>query len=191
VIRLDPLFRALWYQWRIGWRAAIALSVSIGALGLGALPADAASLQSVELQILGKALTFMEPPLTSRSIVAIVYSPGDPESRRDAEAMASFISKIPLGGVSLTARVIDADALAAADFQLIIIATGADWKPVIAAAVARRALCVTADVDAVLGGRCTLAIRVSQKVEIFVNRAVVQQAGVSFATAFRMMVHEQ
>ena len=167
------------------------LGLSITLMGLAALPANAASLQMVELQILGKALTFMEPPLTTRSTVAVVYTSGDIESRHDAEMVASYLTKIPLGGVALTARVIGSEALATTDFQLIIIAAGADHEPVIAAANARHALCVTADVDSVLGGRCTMAIRISRKVEIFVNRAVEQQAGVSFATAFRMMVHEQ
>ena len=191
MIRFDLLFRNLFCQWRTSSWGAAGLSVSIAALGLIGLPANAASLQSAELQILSKALTFMEPPLASRPIVAIVYSSSDPESRRDADAVASYISKIPSGGVALTAQVIDTEALATADFQLIISAAGADWKPVTAAAAARHALCVTADVDAVLGGRCTLAIRVARKVEIYVNRAAQQRAGVSFATAFRMMVHEQ
>jgi hypothetical protein len=152
---------------------------------------QAASLQTDDLRILGKALTFLEPPLTGQPTVAIVYRDGDPASRRDADTLAEHLGKIAVGGVPLTARVVGPAALAAADFQLIITAGGADGKPVIAAAISHHALCVTADVDAVRAGDCTMAIRSAGKVEIFVNRDAATRSGLGFATAFRMMVHEQ
>ncbi len=167
------------------------LAAGLAIASLAANPCNAASLQAEELQILGKALTFLEPPLTAPSVVAIVYSPGNLDSRRDAEGLAGYLNKMQLGGVSVTTRVVGAEALDTSDFQLIITADGVDGERVIAAANAHHVLCVTADVDAVRTGHCTMAIRSSRKVEIFVNRDAVRQSGIGFATAFRMMVHEQ
>jgi hypothetical protein len=154
-------------------------------------PSQAASLQPQELRILAKALNFLEPPLTGQPVVAVVYAPGDPKSRQDAEDLAGQLNTIPLGGVPVVPRVIGRQSLATEVFQLVIAADGADGQPVIAAAQANHALCVTANVAAVLVGQCTMAIRSSGKVEIFVNKAAAAESGIGFATAFRMMVHEQ
>ncbi len=168
------------------------LCVALATAGMATAPAGhAASLQSDDLRILGKALTFLEPPLTGQPTVAIVYRDGDPASRRDAETLAEHLGNLAIGGIPLTARVVGPEALAATDFQLIITVGGADGKPVIAAAITHHALCVTADVDAVRAGDCTMAIRSAGKVEIFVSREAAARSGLGFATAFRMMVHEQ
>jgi hypothetical protein len=81
-------------------------------------------------------------------------------------------------------------ALAASRFALIITALGAASREVIEAARAQHALCVTADLAAVQAGTCTMAIQSDRRVEIFVNREAASQAGLTFATAFRIMVHE-
>ena len=154
-------------------------------------PSQAGSLQPEELQILGKALNFMEPALNGPVSVAVVYRDGNDASRRDAEALAAQIDVIDLGGQHATAAVVSSLSLADARFQLIVTAAGVDSEPLIEAAQAHRALCVTADVDAVRAGHCTMAIRAARKVEIFVNRGAAIQTGIGFATAFRMMVHEQ
>ena len=154
-------------------------------------PSQAGSLQPEELQILGKALNFMEPALNGPVSVAVVYRDGNDASRRDAESLAAQIDVIDLGGQHATAAVVSSLSLADARFQLIVTAAGVDSEPVIEAAQAHRALCVTADVDAVRAGHCTMAIRAARKVEIFVNRGAAIQTGIGFATAFRMMVHEQ
>ena len=160
-------------------------------LWLTARPSVAASLQPQELQILGKALSFLEPPLTGQPSVVIVYASGDADSRRDAEDLAGNLSSIQLGGHPVTVRVLGSASLAAQEFQLLIAAKGADSGLIIAAAQANHALCVTADPEAVRDGHCTMAIRSARKVDIFVNKDAAAQAGIGFATAFRMMVHEQ
>ena len=170
-------------------RLAIALVAAVA--GFCTQTCQAGSLKPEELVILGRALSFMEPPLTGQIVVAIVYAAGNDTSRRDAEELAGQIGVIRVAGLPATAIVISSDLLAVAGFQLIITATGVDSEPVIEAARAHRALCVTADVEAVHDGHCTMAIRSSRKVEIFINRDAAIQSGVDFATAFRMMVHEQ
>ncbi len=151
----------------------------------------AASLPPSEIQILGKALTFLDPPLAGDLVVAIVYQAGNPDSRRDAESLAAEIgTSLHIGEAVLTPRVVASTALAGSRFALVITALGAASAAVIEAARTQHALCVTADLAAVQAGTCTMAIRSDRRVEIFVNREAANQAGLAFATAFRIMVHE-
>ena len=172
-------------------RAWSRFGVALALAGLTVLPCRAASLQADELRILGKALSFVDPPLPAQPTVAIVYADGDAASRRDAEGLAEQIHATGFGGVPVTPLVVGSLSLAAARFQLIIAASGVDGEAVIDAARTHRALCVTADVEAVRDGHCTMAIRTSGHVEIFVSRDAASRSGVGFATAFRIMVHEQ
>ena len=173
------------------YRAWSRLGAALALAGLVVLPCHAASLQPDELRILGKALGFMDPPLPAQPTVAIVYADGDGASRRDAEGLAAQIHDTGFGGVPVIPVVVDSLSLAAARFQLIITASGVAGDAVIDAARMHRALCVTADVEAVHDGHCTMAIRTSTHIEIFVNRNAATQSGIGFATAFRIMVHEQ
>jgi hypothetical protein len=101
------------------------------------------------------------------------------------------LNTVRRGGVRVVACVVGSQSLAAEAFQLVIAADGADGQPVIAAAQANHVLCVTANVEAVRIGQCTMAIPSSGKVEIFVNKQAAAESGIGFATTFRMMVHEQ
>ncbi|HMD23998.1 MAG TPA: hypothetical protein VKH61_07840 [Streptosporangiaceae bacterium] len=158
---------------------------------LATAPSRAASLPPADIPILGKALAFLNPPLAGDSVVAIVYQAGDPASRRDADALAAEIGgSLHIGGAVLTPRVVASAALADGRFTLVIAALGAASTAVLDAARAQHALCVTADLAAVQAGTCTMAIQSDRRVEIFVNRAAASQAGLTFATAFRIMVHE-
>jgi hypothetical protein len=176
------LYRTLVAILLVGLTASASLTASAG---------QAASLPPSEIQILGKALTFLDPPLAGETTVAIVYAAGNLDSQHDAEALAAEIgSGLRIGEAVLTPLVVSSATLASSRFSLVITATGAASVPVIEAARAQHALCVTADLAAVEAGTCTMAIHSTRRVEIFVNRAAVSQAGLTFATAFRMMVHE-
>jgi hypothetical protein len=158
---------------------------------LAAPAAWAASLPPSEIQILGKALAFLDPPLTGDLVVAVVYQAGNPDSRTDAEALAAEIgNSLHIGEAVLKPRVVASTALGASRFALVITALGAASAAVIEAARSQHALCITADLAAVQAGTCTMAIRSDRRVEIFVNREAATQAGLTFATAFRIMVHE-
>jgi hypothetical protein len=172
-------------------RLAIALAFAALTSLCGQSACQAASLRPDEVRVLGKALNFLDPPLTGRPVVALVYKDGNDLSHRDAEALAEQLDGATLGGVAVRTLVIGSRELATAQFQLVITADAVDSEPVIEAARAHRALCITAEVEAVSAGHCTMAIRSARRVEIFINRDAAAQSGFSFATAFRMMVHEQ
>jgi hypothetical protein len=160
-------------------------------MALLARPVWGASLSAEDLQILAGALAFVQPRPSGDGVVAIVYSGRDGRSRQDAEAILTLIGKnLTANDSVLTPRLVDADELAAAAFNLVIVVPGANSDAVSRAVRSHHALCVTADQAAVRQGLCAMAIRSAGKVEILLNYRAAQDAGVKIATAFRMMVGE-
>jgi hypothetical protein len=158
-----------------------------------ASPYDAwgASFAAKDLQILGRAVAFMQPAPPPDAVVAIAYAAGNAASRQDADAIAALIGGgLPAGHIVLRPRVVDVNGLEAGGFHVVIAAAGADGPRLNAAARAARALCVTTDVEAVRSGLCAMAITSEPRVKILVNHEVSAAAGIDFATAFRMMIQE-
>ena len=154
-------------------------------------PVRAASFAAKDLEVLGRAIAFMQPPLAPDAIVAIAYVAGSADSRRDAEAIAALIGGgLRAGHTVLRPRIVDIGGLEVGGFQVVIAAAGANGAQLNTAARAAHALCVTTDVDAVRGGFCAMAITTEPRVEIIVNHAVAAAAGIEFAAAFRMMIQE-
>jgi hypothetical protein len=169
----------------LGWGIAAAALLELVPSSL------AASLSRQELQVLGTALTFIQPKPAGDGTLAVVYSAANSASRQDADAiMAEIGGRLNVSGAVLTPRLVEAGALASTDFSLVIVAAGANSDVVRDAVRAHHVLCVTADQAAVQDGDCMMAVRPGPHVEIFLNYQAARQAGVGVATAFRMMVRE-
>jgi hypothetical protein len=167
------------------------LAAICGLIALLGRPGLEASLSPQDLQILGSALAFMQPPPPVGGVVAIVYAGQSSLSRQDGEEILAAIGKdMSANGSLLSAKLVDSADLAGIGFNLVIVAAGANSEAVMRTARSRQALCVTADQSAVRRGLCTLAVRSAGKVEILLNYRAAQSAGLNFATAFRMMVGE-
>jgi hypothetical protein len=170
----------------LGWGIAFALLT--GPLVTGSL---AASLSGQDPQIPATALAFVQPRPTGEGTIAVVYAAGNRASRDDAEAIMSAIgSRLAASGAVLTPRLVEAGSLAATDFSLVVVATGANSETVMNAVRAHHVLCVTADQAAVQQGLCTMAVRPGPHVDIVLNYQAARQTGITVATAFRMMVRE-
>jgi hypothetical protein len=153
--------------------------------------ARAASFAAKDLQVLGRAIAFMQPPPPPDAVVAIAFMAGNADSKRDAEAIAALIgSGLAAGHATLRPRVVDIAGLSAGGFSVVIAAAGANGAQLSAAAKAAKALCVTTEADAVRDGVCAMAITSEPRVEIIVNHAAAAAAGIDFAAAFRMMIRE-
>jgi hypothetical protein len=162
----------------------------IGWLWTGAQEAVAGTLSAQELQIIGHAITFLQPPPAGGS-VAVVYAAGDAASRRDADAIAAELgSGLPVGNVLLPVKEVEAGMLRQGGFAVAIAAAGADGPLLSAAVRAARILCVTADQAAVQAGFCTMGISTRPRVEIVLNHAAAAASDITFAAAFRMMIDE-
>ena len=169
--------------WLLGW-----LTICAWALPLSA---EAASFSAKDLQVLGRVVGFMLPPPSADAIVAIAYTPGNAASRQDAESIAALLGgELRTGKAMLRVRLMEANALGAGGFAVVIAAAGANGPQLGASARAARALCVTTDIEAVRAGFCTMAITSEPRIDIVVNHAVSAATGIGFAAAFRMMIRE-
>jgi hypothetical protein len=174
-----------------GWRGVGGLVAACGLIALLVRPGLAASLSPQDLQVLGSTLAFVQPQPSGEGVVAIAYAGRDSASYQDAAAIAAVIGKsLTSGGAVLTPRLVDVGELASTEFKFVIVAEGANSDAVMQAARAHHALCVTGDRSAVQAGFCTMAVHSTGRVEILLNHQLAQAAGITFATAFRMMVHE-
>jgi hypothetical protein len=153
--------------------------------------AQTASFTAQDLQVLGRAITFLQPEPATDPVIAIAYAPSDPASRRDAEGIASLIrASAAAGRISPHAKIVDVNAVETAGATIVIAASGANGPRLSAVTRAARALCVTTDVEAVRAGLCAMAINTEPRVEIILNHAVSVASGIEFVAAFRMMIRE-
>jgi hypothetical protein len=176
------------YAWALARRTGLPILLGIWLAGTG--PATAASLTGRDLQIIAKALGFLDPaPAGGR--VAVVYEPAVAGSKEDAEAIVLlFGDGLASGGGTVTGRAIDAKSLGGgAGFIAIILAAGAEDNGA-GNAGTRRLLSITAVDRLVQSGRCVMAVHSEPRVEITVNRAAARAAGIGFTAAFGMLVHE-
>ena len=162
------------------------------ALVSSAFAQPAPSMTGRDVQVVARALGFLQPPPAGDTWIAVVFSPDNPASRHDAERIAAlFGDGVPIGGATLHARPVGADALARAGGpSALIAAAGAPMDIVMAAARSGRIACITAAREQVEAGRCTIWVRSEPRVVIVVNQAVARSCGLDFAAAFRMMVRE-
>jgi hypothetical protein len=142
------------------------------------------------LQIIAKALGFLDPAPPGGT-VAVIYEHTVAGSKQDAEAIALlFGNGLASGSGTVNGRAIDAGALGdGTGYIAIIVAEGADNTGANPAAP-RRLLSITAADALVRSGRCVMAVHSEPRVEIIVNRAAAQAAGIGFTAAFGMLVHQ-
>lgn len=177
--------------------AGVSAFAAIGLLadGWGAASAQTSppqpSLSQRDVQVVARALGFLQPPPAGDALVAVVFAPGDAAGRQDAERIAAlFGAGVRVDAAMLRARPVPADALRAGGYAALIAAVGAPGDALMAAARAQRIACVTSAIEQVEAGHCTLWVRSEPRVQIVVSRAATQASGLGLAAAFRMMVRE-
>ena len=150
---------------------------------------SAASLSGKDLQIIAKAIGFLDPPPPG-GVVAVVYS--DAASKADAdEIVAGFGGGLASSGGTVTAKSVDAGALGSGSgYVAIILASGAATDAVSSASKAHRIPCVTGSTALVQSGACVMAVQSQPKVSITVSHSAAQAAGIAFSSAFAMLIHE-
>ncbi len=173
-----------------GWPEARSVLALLGAcLWFGT--AHAASMSQKDVQIIAKAIGFMEPAPSGAGTVAIVYNASDSASKQDAEAVAAYFGDgLKAGNAVLKPKVVAVGELGAGGF-LAIIAPGTTMNDQVSAASrAQHALCITTDDAAVHSGACAMSVKSEPKVEITISRSAATAAGVGFGSAFLLMAHQ-
>ena len=158
---------------------------------LAAHDASAATMSAKDAQIVAKAIGFLDPA-PAGGVVAVVYDPANAAAKADAEAITVLFS----GGLSessssVTAKAVDMASLGdGSGYVAIIVAKSTTTDKVMQAAKAHKIPCISADQALVQSGQCVMSVSSDPKVDITVSHAAAQAAGVSFQSAFRMLIHE-
>jgi len=143
-----------------------------------------------DLEVIGRALSFVDGASGSDRTVAIVYDAG---SEAEAQALASSMSGgLSAGRVTLNGRLVsssDLSGLSGADAAVLLGGTAGD-AAVASAANSAGAMSVSTDMGCVQSGGCVMGVQSAPSVRIVVNRANASSASVSFAAAFAMMIEE-
>jgi hypothetical protein len=166
-------------------RAALAAAVVCGP---GLAHADPAK----DLQVAGRALTFLENGPTGRVVLGVVFDPAKPASVAEKNAvMAAIGGGYAAGAVTLVGKPVEADDVAgAAGVNAFFVTGGVNYGAVGGAAKARKIVTIGSAPACVASGACVMGVTTDPKVEIVVNRSAAAAVGVAFKAAFRMMIKE-
>jgi len=147
-----------------------------------------------DLQIAGRALGFLEKPLSGDINAGIVYAPEDPQSAHEAEALKALLGGgLRIGNITLKPILIPVADVGHADVTILLLTggvTGVAAKAVTEATKAKRTACITTDLAQVRNGICAMGVSAQPRVEILLNRAAAASTGLSFSAVFRMMITE-
>jgi hypothetical protein len=143
-----------------------------------------------DLEVIGRALSFVDGASGSDRVVAIVY---DGASEAEAQALASTMSGgLSAGRVTLTGRLVpssDLAGLSGADAAVLLGSASGDAS-VFGAASSGGVMTVSTDMGCVESGQCVMGVQSAPSVRIVVNRGAAGASSVSFAAAFAMMIEE-
>jgi hypothetical protein len=159
---------------------------------LGAAANATAAVSESDLQIAARALSFMTNAPSGTVRVGIVFDPNNPQSAADAAQLEQLMAGgLRVGNVTLQPVQVPIAQIGSAQVGLFFLTEGAGTTERLSeVASANKVACITTDLAQVRGGACAIGIRSGPRVEILVNRAAADSSGVSFSTAFRMLITE-
>ncbi|MAK81538.1 hypothetical protein [Phenylobacterium sp.] len=156
-----------------------------------ALPAVAHADATKNLQVAGRALTFLEGGPTGTTRMGVVFDPSKPASVAEKnEVMAAIGAGYDAGAVKLVGTAVEAGAVAGSNAQVLFVTKGVNYAAVGAAAKGKKIITISSDAACANSGACVMAVATEPKVEIIVNRATASAVGAAFKAAFRMMIKE-
>ena len=146
-------------------------------------------------QVLGRTLAFVGDGMTGTAVLGIVFMPDDPLSRREAEQIQAVIGTgLTAGRVRLCASLVTVDRLAGlVDVKALYVTSGlaSNMKAVSDTASRLHIPTVSIDMACVRSGNCVLGFSSQPTVQIVIDHAAAERAGMHFLQAFRMLVRER
>lgn len=144
-----------------------------------------------DLQVLGRAIGFIENGPSGTVSVAVVYADGDAASQASADQLAAFVGTgRSAGKLTMNAVSTAVGALSGADIILVPNGQSSLYDAVKAATSSGKGISASADKACAAAGACVISIASDPKVEIFMSGSASAAANVSFGSAFRMMIKE-
>lgn len=165
----------------------------LAAIAMSAHPA-AAEPTPRDLQLLARALGFLERPPRGTAEVGIVYPQRSAEGMAEATRIAaSFGDGLRAGNLLVRPRLVPLESVGEARLAALLLTDAAAAQAALVARVVAGRSILTVAVNRALidAGSVVMVVRSEPRVEVLVNRAAAQTAGVSFAAAFRMMIQER
>lgn len=171
------------------------LNIALFALSCFYSPLSWAETTPKDMQVLGRALGFLEKPLTGSVVIGVLYAPGNSASEADLKAVQDTLAKgLKSGNVTLEAKPIALTALnnELNGLKVIFVTEGlsSQYEQIVAAIKDKGILSVTTDLACVQAEKCAVGVKSEPKVEIIVSRAAAGAVGVAFSASFRMMIKE-
>lgn len=145
-----------------------------------------------DLQVAGRALTFLENGPTGRTVVGVVFDPAKPASVAEKNAvMAAIGGGYSAGALTVVGKPVPQNEVDdVAGVGAFFVTGGVNYAAVGAAAKARKVITIGTQPACVNSGACVLGVTTEPKVEIVVNRSAASAVGAAFKSAFRMMIKE-
>lgn len=145
-----------------------------------------------DFKVISRAMSFAKGAARSEVRIAIVFDAQDPVSREEAGAAHAILSRgLTVGDVRLSSVELDQDHLGdPGGYDAVLSVSGVDQHALSHFLRASGIPCFTLHVLQVRDGACAVAVRTHPSVGISFNSRNASAAGVSFATAFIMMVQE-
>ena len=145
-----------------------------------------------DIQIAGRALGFLDKPLQGQVTAGIIYSPTNPQSTREAEALRDMLGDgLKIGNITLRPVLVSVADVQHSAAALFLVTDGAnDLRLVSDASRNKKIPCITTDLSKVKDGTCAIGVRSQPKIEILVNRNAALASQLSFSAVFRMMITE-
>lgn len=160
------------------------------AAGLLLAAPAAAETTTRDLEVIGRALGFVENQSGSERVLAIIHDAG---SAGEAEALlASLGGGLRAGRVTLTGRLVSSADMAGLDgaHAAVLLGSAASDTSISQAVNSAGILSVSSDMGCVETHGCVMGVQSAPSVRIVVNRSNAGAAAVSFAAAFAMMIEE-
>jgi len=187
--RLLPLRR----EGKTGMRAAILFIVVI-LLGLDWAPWAQAETTRKDLLVMARMISFLSTRPSGVVHVAIVYAPGNAESRQDADGLlATLGSGLTVGSLTLVPLLVPVDQLQTmAGVAAVVVTAGLDsyFDAIFHTTAALKLVSLSSDFNCVRSGKCVVSVRSEPKVDIVVSRAAAELSSVAFVAAVRLMITE-
>ena len=157
-------------------------------------PAQAqAQVTAKDVQVAARVLNFTATPFTGNVKLGIVYDPSVAASAADEQALTGLLgSGLAVGSINLVPVPVPIGKLSSTPVDVLFLTSGlgAAGAAVGTQAASAKQLCITTDTAATAAGDCAVSVQSDPKVQITVNKASASATGVSFASAFLMMVTE-
>lgn len=166
--------------------------IALAAMAVLCAPAAAQAEAAKDLQVMGRALTFLENGPAGRVTIGVVFDPSKPASVAEKDqVMAALGGGFAAGGLTIVGAPVPVSAVGGAGgVGALYVTNGVNYGAVGAAAKAKKVLTMSSGTACVTSGACVLGVTTAPKVEITVNRAAAAAVGASFKAAFRMMIKE-